>query len=49
MTKTEAITLINQIEQICKERGIWFCLTQEHRPLLDTIRIKISIEIDNKK
>lgn len=46
MTKTEAIAFINQIEQICKEKGIWFSLTQDHRPYLGKVKVEISVKIN---
>lgn len=49
MTKNEAILFINEIEKTCQEKGIWFCLTQEHRPLLGKIKIEISIKVDPNK
>lgn len=52
MTKTEAITFINEIEQYCKEKGdnlTWFLVTKEHRPSLTKIIIEISIKVDPDK
>lgn len=40
MKKDEALRLLEQIQSLCRQHGLWVTVEQENKPDLRTIRIK---------
>lgn len=50
MTKDQALKLLEQIQSLCRQYGLWVTVEHENKPDLRMIRIKeISIKVQPEK
>ncbi|UCD87103.1 MAG: hypothetical protein JSV01_04880 [Desulfobacterales bacterium] len=49
MTKEQALKLLEQIQSLCRQHGLWVTVEHENKPDLRMIRIKeISIKVKSE-